>query len=166
MTKAFRYGTIALFWAWPQRLCPRPRNFPRPLQFPSRHSNPRLCPAHPKARRLPRLQTPYKFELAISAIGAETKYPDLDCTGKLSRVGSSKYVFSSMNRRHNQPAEGIAGSVLLSYVQSKSLYREIVVASAQGNEANVGNVVGRGIPAAPKAALRNCKICELPRAVE
>jgi hypothetical protein len=60
-----------------------------------------------------------------------------------------------MNRRHNQPAEGIAGSVLLSYVQSKSLYREIVVASAQGNEANVGNVVGRGIPAAPKAALRN-----------
>lgn len=39
-------------------------------------------------------QTPYKFELAISAKGAETKYPDLDCTGKLTRVGSSKsYVF-------------------------------------------------------------------------
>ena len=28
-------------------------------------------------------QTPYKFELAINARGAETKYPDLDCTGKL-----------------------------------------------------------------------------------
>src|SRR6516164_4958991 len=28
------------------------------------------------------------------ATGAETKYPDLDCTGKLTRVGSSKsYVF-------------------------------------------------------------------------
>ena len=39
-------------------------------------------------------QTPYKFELAVSAKGAETKYPDLDCTGKLTRVGSSKsYVF-------------------------------------------------------------------------
>ena len=39
-------------------------------------------------------QTPYKFELAINARGAETKYPDLDCTGKLTRVGSSKsYTF-------------------------------------------------------------------------
>jgi len=39
-------------------------------------------------------QTPYKFELTISAKGAETKYPDLDCIGKLTRVGSSKtYVF-------------------------------------------------------------------------
>ncbi|MBV8108404.1 MAG: hypothetical protein JOZ26_23180 [Hyphomicrobiales bacterium] len=39
-------------------------------------------------------QTPYKFELAISAKGAETKYPDLDCSGKLTRVGSSQsYVF-------------------------------------------------------------------------
>ena len=39
-------------------------------------------------------QTPYKFELAVSAKGAETKYPDIDCTGKLTRVGSSKsYVF-------------------------------------------------------------------------
>jgi hypothetical protein len=39
-------------------------------------------------------QTPYKFELVIGAKGAETKYPDLDCTGKLTRVGSSKsYAF-------------------------------------------------------------------------
>src|SRR5262245_35048946 len=39
-------------------------------------------------------QSPYKFEIAISAKGAETKYPDLDCTGKLTRSGSSKsYVF-------------------------------------------------------------------------
>jgi hypothetical protein len=37
---------------------------------------------------------PYKFEIAITARGAETKYPDLDCVGKLTRVGSSKsYVF-------------------------------------------------------------------------
>jgi hypothetical protein len=39
-------------------------------------------------------QNPYKFEIDISAKGAETKYPDLDCTGKLTRAGSSKsYVF-------------------------------------------------------------------------
>ena len=39
-------------------------------------------------------QTPYKFELSVTAKGAETKYPDLDCTGKLTRVGQSKsYVF-------------------------------------------------------------------------
>jgi hypothetical protein len=38
--------------------------------------------------------TPYKVELAISPTGAETKYPDLKCTGKLIRVGASKsYVF-------------------------------------------------------------------------
>jgi hypothetical protein len=38
--------------------------------------------------------TPYKFELSITANGAETKYPDLDCIGKLTRVGQSKsYIF-------------------------------------------------------------------------
>ena len=39
-------------------------------------------------------QTPQKIELTINARGAETKYPDLDCTGKLTRAGSSKsYTF-------------------------------------------------------------------------
>jgi hypothetical protein len=38
--------------------------------------------------------TPYKFEMAVSAKGADVKYPDLDCTGKLTRVGQSKsYIF-------------------------------------------------------------------------
>jgi hypothetical protein len=38
--------------------------------------------------------TPYKVELAISAKGAESKYPDLNCVGKLTRIGASKsYVF-------------------------------------------------------------------------
>lgn len=38
--------------------------------------------------------SPYKIELSISAKEAATKYPDLDCAGKLTRVGSSKsYVF-------------------------------------------------------------------------
>jgi hypothetical protein len=38
--------------------------------------------------------TPFKFAIAISAKGAQTTYSDLDCTGKLTRAGSSKsYVF-------------------------------------------------------------------------
>jgi len=37
---------------------------------------------------------PHQFELAISARGVETRYSDLDCEGKLTRIGSSKsYVF-------------------------------------------------------------------------
>lgn len=39
-------------------------------------------------------KTPYEVELLITAKGAETKYPSLDCSGKLRRVGQSKsYVF-------------------------------------------------------------------------
>jgi hypothetical protein len=39
-------------------------------------------------------ETPYKLELKVNAAGGETRYPDLDCTGKLTRVGASKsYVF-------------------------------------------------------------------------
>jgi hypothetical protein len=38
--------------------------------------------------------TPFKLDLAISDKAAQTRYPDLDCTGSLMRVGSSKsYVF-------------------------------------------------------------------------
>jgi hypothetical protein len=38
--------------------------------------------------------TPFKFEIAISAKEAQTTYSDLDCKGKLTRVGASKsYVF-------------------------------------------------------------------------
>ena len=44
---------------------------------------------------------PYKFELAITAKGAETKYPDLDCTGKLTRVGLVE-VLRLFRRGHHQ----------------------------------------------------------------
>lgn len=38
--------------------------------------------------------TPYKFEIAFTPKGMETKYPDLNCAGKLTRVGQSKsYAF-------------------------------------------------------------------------
>jgi hypothetical protein len=37
---------------------------------------------------------PYTFEISITAKGAATKYPDLDCIGELTRVGESKsYIF-------------------------------------------------------------------------
>jgi hypothetical protein len=52
-------------------------------------------------------QKPYNFELAISGKGAETKYPDLDCTGKLTRVGSSKsYVFYTETITKGQAEKG------------------------------------------------------------
>jgi hypothetical protein len=36
----------------------------------------------------------YKLELALGPQGGQTQYPDLQCTGKLTRVGASKsYVF-------------------------------------------------------------------------
>jgi hypothetical protein len=39
-------------------------------------------------------ESPYKFEIMINGNGAQTKYPDLDCTGKLTRIGNSKtYAF-------------------------------------------------------------------------
>ncbi len=39
-------------------------------------------------------QTPYRVDISISARGAETRYPDLDCTGRLTRVGAAKaYAF-------------------------------------------------------------------------
>ncbi len=39
-------------------------------------------------------ERPYKIELSVNAKGAETRYPDLDCIGKLTRVGAFKsYVF-------------------------------------------------------------------------
>jgi hypothetical protein len=39
-------------------------------------------------------RSPYNVELAITAKNAESKYPDLGCVGKLTRVGASKsYVF-------------------------------------------------------------------------
>ena len=39
-------------------------------------------------------QTPYNLKVSISARSMETEYPELNCTGKLTRIGHSKsYVF-------------------------------------------------------------------------
>ena len=39
-------------------------------------------------------QTPPNIKVSISARNMETEYPELNCTGKLTRIGASKsYVF-------------------------------------------------------------------------
>jgi len=38
--------------------------------------------------------TPVNFELTLTPAGGDSKYPDLDCAGKLRRIGSSRtYAF-------------------------------------------------------------------------
>jgi hypothetical protein len=40
------------------------------------------------------VSTPFKVEVVIGPQGGQTQYPDLKCTGKLTRIGSSKsYIF-------------------------------------------------------------------------
>jgi hypothetical protein len=110
MTRAFLCCAVVLVLATAAAIAPATAQFPPP---PPTSAPPEVAPplvGTPKKKATPSgpsiagnwsgqltqvgSQTPYKFELAISAKGAETKYPDLDCTGKLTRVGSSKsYVF-------------------------------------------------------------------------
>ena len=110
MTRAFRRCTVVLVLATVAAIAPATAQFPPapPTFAPLRNAPP--AAGTPKKKAMPPgpsiagnwsgqltqvdNQTPYKFELAVSAKGAETKYPDIDCTGKLTRVGSSKsYVF-------------------------------------------------------------------------
>jgi hypothetical protein len=86
--------------------------FPPPPSLPTPPAEAQPVPTHRKARRLLGLQThqsseigavdsprsaakrPINSGLVIGLRGAETTYPDLDCTGTLTRVGESKsYVF-------------------------------------------------------------------------
>jgi len=107
MVKAFRYCAVAVILAVIAAIAPATAQFP-----PSPDDQQDQAAGAPKGKKPPApagpningnwsgqlnqvgSQTPYKFELVINAKGAETKYPDLDCTGKLTRVGSSKsYAF-------------------------------------------------------------------------
>jgi hypothetical protein len=111
MTKAFPYCTIALVLGIAATIVPATAQFSPPPPVPEQPQEAPPAPP-PKGKKAPApsspsiagswsgqltqigSQTPYKFELAITAKGADTKYPDLDCTGKLTRAGSSKsYVF-------------------------------------------------------------------------
>src|SRR5262245_56977525 len=102
MLKGLRYCAVALVLAMVAAIAPAT------AQFPPTPDEPQDPPpvGHPKAKKSapptgPSItgnwtgtltqvgsSNPYKFELAITTRGnAETKYPDLDCVGKLNRVG-------------------------------------------------------------------------------
>ena len=110
MTRAFLRCTVVLVLAMAAAIAPAtaqlpppPPTFAPPANPPPRAGTPKKKPTPPGPNiagnwsgQLTPVdnQAPYKFELAVSAKGAETKHPDLDCIGKLTRVGSSKsYVF-------------------------------------------------------------------------
>jgi hypothetical protein len=74
-----------------------PKNAPAPVGSPKKKATPSASGiAGNWSGQLTQIgrEKPYKVELSITAKGAETKYPDLDCSGKLRRVGRSKsYAF-------------------------------------------------------------------------
>jgi hypothetical protein len=110
MSKGFLYCAVVPVLAM-CGIAPATAQFPPPppLPTPSAEAQPVAPPKGKKAPAPPGpsiagnwsgqltqigSQTPYKFELVIGPRGAETTYPDLDCTGTLTRVGASKsYVF-------------------------------------------------------------------------
>jgi len=113
MTRGFLYRAVISVLAVGKAIVPAAAQF----QWPPELSAPPVAetqsaPGMPNDRKAPKpsgpivagkwrgeltqvgSRTPFKLELAIDPKGAETKYPDLDCTGKLIRVGTSKsYVF-------------------------------------------------------------------------
>ncbi len=108
MTKLSRYFAIALVAVMAAAIFPAIAQFPpapdepeTPAGAPKGKKEKAAPPAGPSitghwAGELSQIgsSTPYKFEISIAANKMETKYPDLDCLGKLTRVGSSKsYVF-------------------------------------------------------------------------
>jgi hypothetical protein len=108
MTKLSRYFAIALVAAMAATIIPAIAQFPpapdepeTPAGAPKGKKGKAAPPAGPSiignwAGELAQIgsSNPYKFEISIAANKMETKYPDLDCLGKLTRVGSSKsYVF-------------------------------------------------------------------------
>jgi hypothetical protein len=109
MTKLPRRAAVALLAAATALVAPAAAQFPPPQDPPQ--DDPQQTPVgKPKAKAAPKGPTvlgrwsgeltqvgssaPYKFEIAITASGGDTKYPDLDCLGKLTRIGQSRsYVF-------------------------------------------------------------------------
>ncbi len=117
MTKGFLYLTVIPILAIGDWIAPAAGQFrwPSELSTPTGEAQP--APAIPKGKQAPNpsgssvagpsvagkwtgeltqvgSKTPYKLDLVISPNGGETQYPDLDCAGKLIRVGASKsYAF-------------------------------------------------------------------------
>src|ERR1700716_2163752 len=112
MTSGFLYRAVISVLAVGEAMVPAAAQFqwPPELSAPTVETQP--TPVMPNDKKAPKpsgpsvdgkwrgeltqvgSRTPYRIELAIDTKGAETKYPDPDCTGKLIRVGTSKsYVF-------------------------------------------------------------------------
>ena len=105
MAKPFLYAAVlvlavsaAIAPTTAQPPLPPPTSAPQPASPPKKKATP---PAGPSiaGNWIGKLHqeggtAPYTFEISITAKGGETKYPDLDCIGELTRVGQSKsYVF-------------------------------------------------------------------------
>jgi hypothetical protein len=105
MAKPFLYAAVlvlamsaAIAPASAQSPPPPPTSAPPPASPPKKKATPPASPSiadnwigqlHQEGGT-----APYTFEISITAKGAETKYPDLNCIGQLTRVGQSKsYVF-------------------------------------------------------------------------
>jgi hypothetical protein len=117
MTKTFLYRAVIPILAIGAGIVPATAQFQWPTELSAPREEAQPAPAIPKDKQAaspsgasvagPSVagnwrgeltqvgsKTPYKLELVINAKGGETKYPDLDCTGKLIRVGASKsYAF-------------------------------------------------------------------------
>ena len=112
MTKPFLYAAVLLV-AMSAAIAPTSAQFPPPPPPPTSAPPPDAPPVvTPKKKAAPAPSpgsivgnwagqlnqqgstAPYTFEISITPKGGDTKYPDLDCIGALTRVGQSKsYVF-------------------------------------------------------------------------
>ena len=73
---------------------PKGKKGPAPAPAPTRDGGPDINGTWTGELTQIGTSTPYKFEIAFTPKGMETKYPDLNCAGKLTRVGQSKsYAF-------------------------------------------------------------------------
>jgi hypothetical protein len=117
MTKGFLYRAVIPILAIGEGIVPATAQFQWPPELSTPTETAQPATAIPKGKQAPKpsgssvagpsvagnwrgeltqvgSKTPYKLDLVISANGGETKYPDLDCTGKLIRIGASKsYAF-------------------------------------------------------------------------
>lgn len=103
MTQIFRAGATTLVLAAAAAIAPATAQEPAAASPPAAapKSTKPAAPAGPNitgtwSGQLNQVgsTTPFKFEIAISAKGAQTTYSDLNCAGKLTRAGATKsYVF-------------------------------------------------------------------------
>jgi hypothetical protein len=103
MINAFRYHAVTLVLVMAAAIAPATAQ----LSFPWSTSPPPPPAAKPATSPGPSIvgkwagqltpggdSPPINYELTVTAAGGETKYPELDCTGKLKRLGSSKTYVS------------------------------------------------------------------------